>query len=230
MPSCIDPSWIHDLSQTVVLDRSASYHILFATDQGQILSLNPGSPEISAFTSFDPDETVFSDFGCSIIDRPDKSVAPNDSTSVPGVPVVRPKNHGESSLNSKHSFSSAAPHGSKRGSEMECHNTRLPKKAMFSHPNSGLNNSKLPYLKTFRSEDMKNRRKGAIMDKSSPPPHQVKRTVKEHDDKADTSSPDLPMPNSEGDAAYAISQLPKGRGPVASKQVINMPNGPKNKI
>ncbi|KAK2923233.1 hypothetical protein FoTM2_016755 [Fusarium oxysporum f. sp. vasinfectum] len=68
------------------------------------------------------------------------------------------------------------------------------------------------------------------MDKSSPPPHHVNRAVKEHDDKADTSSPDLPMPSSEGDAAYAISQLPKGRGPVASKQVINMPNGPKNKI
>ncbi|EXA29905.1 hypothetical protein FOVG_18657 [Fusarium oxysporum f. sp. pisi HDV247] len=230
MPSCIDPSWIHDLSQTVVLDRSASYHVLFATDQGQILSHNPSSPQISAFTSFDPDETIFSDFGCSRIDRPDKSVAPNDLISVPGVPVVRPKSHGERSLNSEDSFSSAAPHGSKRGSEMECQNIRLPKKAKFSHPNSGLDNSKLPYLKTFRGEDMKNRRKGAIVDKSSPPPHHVNRTVKGHDDKTDTSSPDLPIPNSEGDAAYAISQLPKGRGPVASRQVINIPNGPKNKI
>jgi hypothetical protein len=64
---------------------------------------------------------------------------------------------------------------------MERQKTRLPKKAKFSHPNSGLDNSKLPYLKTFRGEDMKNRRKGAIMDKSSPPPLHVNRTVQVRD-------------------------------------------------
>ncbi|RKK71610.1 hypothetical protein BFJ71_g17580 [Fusarium oxysporum] len=180
-PSCIDPSWIHDLSQTVVLDRSASYHVLFATDQGQILSLNPGSPEISAFTSFDPDETIFSDFGCSRIDRPDKSVVPNGPTSVPGVPVARPKSHGESSLNSEDSFSSAAPHGSKRRSDMERQKTRLPKKAKFSHPNSGLDNSKLPDSEPVRSEGMNNRTNIARADKLSPSPGQMNRTVNVRD-------------------------------------------------
>ncbi|EWZ29354.1 hypothetical protein FOZG_16983 [Fusarium oxysporum Fo47] len=180
-PSCLDPSWIHDLSRTVVLDRSASYHLLFATDQGQILSINPGSPDISAFTSFDSDETIFSDFGCSRIDRPDKSVVPNDPTSVPGVPVVRPKSHGESSLNSEDSFSSTAPHGSKRRPDMERQKTRLPKKAKFSHPNSGLDNSKLPDSEPVRSEGRNNRTNIACADKLSPSPGQMNRTVNVRD-------------------------------------------------
>ncbi|KAH7142460.1 hypothetical protein DER46DRAFT_518451 [Fusarium sp. MPI-SDFR-AT-0072] len=220
MPSCIDPSWIHDLSQTVALDRSASYHILFATDQGQILSLNPGSPEISAFTSFDPDETIFSDFGFSRIDRPDKSVVPNSPTSVPGVPVVRPKSHGESSLNSEDSFSSAAPHGSKRRSDMERQKTRLPKKAKFSHPNSGLDNSKLPDSELVRSEGMNNRTNIARADKLSPSPGQMNRTV--NDDKADELRQALPKLDKKGDATYAIRELSKDR-PVDSK-AIPIPN------
>ncbi|KAM5527491.1 hypothetical protein FOXYSP1_20363 [Fusarium oxysporum f. sp. phaseoli] len=189
MPSCIDPSWIHDLSQTVVLDRSASYHILFATDQGQILSLNPGSPDISAFTSFDPDETIFSDFGFQ------ESIG-------------------------------CRAHGSKRRSDMERQKTRLPKKAKFSHPNSGLDNSKLPDSEPVRSEGMNNRTNIARADKLSPSPGQMNRTV--NDDKADELRQALPKLDKKGDATYAIRELSKDR-PVDSK-AIPIPNRTKSKI
>lgn len=69
MPSYIDPFWIHDLSQTVVLSPSATYYSLYTSDQGQTLSLYPGSPEISTFTFFDPDEAISFNLGYSKFDR-----------------------------------------------------------------------------------------------------------------------------------------------------------------
>ncbi|KAF4344418.1 hypothetical protein FBEOM_1623 [Fusarium beomiforme] len=181
MPSCIDPSWIHDLSQTVVLDRSASYYLLYTADQGQALSPYPGFPEISAFTLFDPDETISFDLGYSRIDRSHKSVAQNAPTPDPRVPVVRPESHGESSLISEDSFSTATRHGSKRRPDMERQNTRLPKKAKFSHPNSGLDNSKLPDSEPVQSEGMNDRTNIARVDKLSPSPGQMNRTVNVRD-------------------------------------------------
>ncbi|KAL9572182.1 hypothetical protein ACKAV7_003670 [Fusarium commune] len=173
---CIDPHWLHDLRA----DGWATYHSLYAADQGQILGPSPGSTEIPSFTSSDPHETI-SDLGCSGIERSHKSVAQNGPTPDPRVPVVRPKSHGESSLNSEHSFSSATPHRSKRRSDIERQNSSLPKKAKFSHPNSGLDNSNLPNSGPVRSEDMNNRTNIARADKLSPSPDQMNRTANVRD-------------------------------------------------
>lgn len=84
-------------------------------------------------------------------------------------------------LTPKIRFFSAAPDGSKRRPDMERQKTRLPKKAKFSHPNSGLDNSKLPDSEPVRSEGMNNRTNIARADKLSPSPGQMNRTVNVRD-------------------------------------------------
>ncbi|EWZ77717.1 hypothetical protein FOXG_22700 [Fusarium oxysporum f. sp. lycopersici 4287] len=216
MPSYIDPFWIHDLSQTVVLSPSATYYSLYTSDQGQTLSLYPGSPEISTFTFFDPDEAISFNLGYSKFDRSDESVAQNDPTPGPKAPVFRPQSHGESGTNSENSFSSASPHGSKRGSDTECQNTRLPKKAMFMHPNSGLDNPKITNSGPALTEDINKRTNVPRTDKWSHTPDRINSTAKDKED--DYCHHALSKLDKKGDATYAIRELSKDR-PVNSKAI-----------